>query len=134
MAGLCISKETAAKMTATLEVLGELYPEMKDYPGALADLGVIAGVITSAERECIKLMCIKRMLVGKEIKLVSCGCCSNGCTCWNHRDVPNGRPERKCELHKDWTRDQFLGAWSAQYADFLAGEVGKGGRNEHAIR
>lgn len=34
------------------------------------------------------------------VNVVSCGCCSNGCVCWNHRDEPKGRHEHKCDLHR----------------------------------
>jgi len=34
-----------------------------------------------------------------EIKHVTCGCCSNGCVCANHCDVPNGRPVKACQTH-----------------------------------
>lgn len=36
-----------------------------------------------------------------EPKTVSCGCCSNGCCCFNHQDAPAGRPPHICELHKE---------------------------------
>lgn len=31
---------------------------------------------------------------------VSCGCCTHGCVCSNHLDIPNGRPARTCAYHK----------------------------------
>lgn len=35
-----------------------------------------------------------------EVKTLTCGCCSNGCVCQNHMDIPNGRPPKKCEMHE----------------------------------
>lgn len=32
-------------------------------------------------------------------KTLTCGCCSNGCVCWNHQDTPAGRPPTRCEHH-----------------------------------
>lgn len=34
------------------------------------------------------------------LKLVSCGCCSNGCVCWNHQNARMAVPARTCELHE----------------------------------
>lgn len=42
--------------------------------------------------------------VEAEARRISCGCCTNGCCCWHHQDTPNGRPPRRCELHKEATR------------------------------
>jgi hypothetical protein len=36
-----------------------------------------------------------------EPRRISCGCCTNGCTCFHHQDTPNGRPPRTCELHAE---------------------------------
>ncbi len=33
-------------------------------------------------------------------RTVSCGCCSFGCVCANHQDVPQGRSVTTCEYHK----------------------------------
>lgn len=30
----------------------------------------------------------------------SCGCCTAGCTCLNHQDVPRGRPPKVCGFHR----------------------------------
>lgn len=30
---------------------------------------------------------------------LTCGCCKNGCRCFNHMDVPNGRRPQKCAPH-----------------------------------
>lgn len=34
-----------------------------------------------------------------QVRRVSCGCCTNGCVCWNHQDTPNGRPPQLCDIH-----------------------------------
>ena len=34
------------------------------------------------------------------VKVSTCGCCTNGCCCWNHQDTPNGLPPQKCALHR----------------------------------
>lgn len=34
------------------------------------------------------------------MKIVSCGCCSGGCVCFNHQDIPRGVKPGKCEIHK----------------------------------
>jgi len=34
---------------------------------------------------------------------VSCGCCPDGCVCWNHQDTPRGEPHRVCAYHR-WQR------------------------------
>ena len=36
----------------------------------------------------------------EEIKVMLCGCCSNGCVCRDHRDEPR-LPEQKCDAHKN---------------------------------
>lgn len=36
-----------------------------------------------------------------EPRTVSCGCCTDGCVCWNHRDVPRGRPVTQCAFHNE---------------------------------
>ena len=35
----------------------------------------------------------------EEIRVLICGCCTNGCVCRDHRDEPR-LPERKCDVHK----------------------------------
>lgn len=35
-----------------------------------------------------------------EPRKVSCGCCTNGCVCFNHRDVPKGIVVKVCDFHK----------------------------------
>jgi hypothetical protein len=35
----------------------------------------------------------------RDIRTLSCGCCTNGCVCWNHRDEPNGRTVTACAYH-----------------------------------
>jgi hypothetical protein len=39
---------------------------------------------------------------------LSCGCCTNGCCCFMHRDVPNGRPAQVCEFHSKSGRIEKL--------------------------
>lgn len=39
------------------------------------------------------------------IKTLTCGCCSNGCCCWHHRDEPNGRPAKACAVHSTTAGD-----------------------------
>lgn len=34
------------------------------------------------------------------MRTVSCGCCTEGCVCWNHQDVPAGRPVATCSYHQ----------------------------------
>lgn len=34
-------------------------------------------------------------------RTTSCGCCTGGCVCWNHRDEPRGIPVRVCAYHSD---------------------------------
>lgn len=34
-------------------------------------------------------------------RTVSCGCCTWGCICANHRDEPRGRPAKACDYHRD---------------------------------
>jgi len=34
------------------------------------------------------------------VKVVSCGCCSNGCVCGNVLDVPRGFPVTTCNHHQ----------------------------------
>lgn len=36
----------------------------------------------------------------KPTRVLTCGCCTNGCTCFNHQDTPRGMPPRKCDEHK----------------------------------
>lgn len=36
---------------------------------------------------------------------ISCGCCTRGCVCQNHMDIPRGLPPRVCGLHTDDTDD-----------------------------
>lgn len=42
----------------------------------------------------------QEVLKGKDVKTLTCGCCSRGCCCENHKDVPRGRPAQVCEIHK----------------------------------
>lgn len=35
-----------------------------------------------------------------KINVVTCGCCSNGCCCHNHMDIPRGRLPGKCDVHR----------------------------------
>lgn len=37
------------------------------------------------------------------VRAISCGCCTNGCICTNHMDIPRGRAPRRCLLHTDST-------------------------------
>lgn len=39
---------------------------------------------------------------------ISCGCCTNGCCCLNHMDIPNGRRPQVCEYHSSTGRVEFL--------------------------
>jgi len=34
-------------------------------------------------------------------RCVSCGCCSNGCTCWIHQDITRGLRAKTCSYHAD---------------------------------
>lgn len=36
----------------------------------------------------------------RQAKLVTCGCCSQGCVCPNHQDVPRGLRVRVCAHHR----------------------------------
>lgn len=38
------------------------------------------------------------------IRQLSCGCCTNGCCCTNHMDIPNGTPPKRCALHPLYSR------------------------------
>lgn len=54
------------------------------------------------------------------VKVLTCGCCSNGCVCVHHQDTPMGRPPFKCNLHCD--QQTFIDRWvdariAAQDAD-----------------
>jgi hypothetical protein len=40
------------------------------------------------------------MMATESIHTVSCGCCTNGCVCWNHQDVRIGIPVKVCDYHK----------------------------------
>lgn len=33
------------------------------------------------------------------VRQISCGCCTNGCVCHNHMDIPRGLRPQKCALH-----------------------------------
>lgn len=37
--------------------------------------------------------------VRASVNTVTCGCCSNGCCCHNHMDIPRGLKPHKCPLH-----------------------------------
>jgi hypothetical protein len=39
------------------------------------------------------------MLRPKGLHSVTCGCCSNGCVCHNHKDIPKGIKPAVCEYH-----------------------------------
>ena len=32
-------------------------------------------------------------------KKISCGCCTNGCVCFMHRDIPRGIIDGTCDIH-----------------------------------
>lgn len=34
-------------------------------------------------------------------KVLTCGCCENGCCCATHDDIPNSRKAGLCEYHRD---------------------------------
>lgn len=34
---------------------------------------------------------------------LSCGCCTDGCVCWNHQDTPRGVTPQICAYHR-WHR------------------------------
>ena len=36
----------------------------------------------------------------KTVRVVSCGCCTNGCVCFMHRDEPRGIFKNICQLHQ----------------------------------
>lgn len=44
--------------------------------------------------------------------LSSCGCCSNGCTCYNHSQI--GSIIVRCPIHAFWSLDEIRAAWVAQ--------------------
>jgi hypothetical protein len=81
----------------------------KDQPQTLAQALVrIKRIIRAAKRvtgkERASMGVLRNALKGVEIldpkiKTMMCGCCSNGCVCWMHRDVARGLPERKCDYH-----------------------------------
>lgn len=33
------------------------------------------------------------------VRRISCGCCTNGCCCHNHMDIPRGLLPHKCDEH-----------------------------------
>lgn len=35
------------------------------------------------------------------LRTVSCGCCTNGCTCHHHQDIRIGRPVKVCAYHAE---------------------------------
>ena len=45
----------------------------------------------------------KAVLIG----LVSCGCCTNGCTCHIHQDIGMGYPAKRCDQHQGMNNWQW---------------------------
>jgi hypothetical protein len=45
------------------------------------------------------------------MRTVSCGCCSMGCTCFNHQDVPNGNPPKSCDYHREHGHPHESAEW-----------------------
>jgi len=40
----------------------------------------------------------------RKIKRVTCGCCTNGCTCPIHQDIPRGIRAKTCATHQGLAR------------------------------
>ena len=40
------------------------------------------------------------------VRTVTCGCCTNGCVCVHHQDVPRGLQVRTCDLHRPRTSER----------------------------
>ena len=51
------------------------------------------------------------------IKVISCGCCTNGCICHNHMDIPRGDKPGQCEVHKGWTKPQYWAEVERQWKE-----------------
>lgn len=45
-----------------------------------------------------------------DIRAISCGCCTVGCVCNNHMDVPQGKRPKRCALHSGTGEVVFLDA------------------------
>ncbi len=45
-----------------------------------------------------------------EPRVVSCGCCTNGCICHNHMDIPRGQRPQKCAIHSGTGENRYLQA------------------------
>jgi hypothetical protein len=41
---------------------------------------------------------------------LSCGCCTNGCVCHNHMDIPRGLRPQRCPLHSSTGKTEFINA------------------------
>lgn len=39
-------------------------------------------------------------VISERPREISCGCCTGGCVCQFHQDVPMGIPARVCEYHR----------------------------------
>ena len=37
---------------------------------------------------------------GIDVKKLTCGCCTNGCVCHHHQDIPRGIKPKICSIHK----------------------------------
>lgn len=48
--------------------------------------------------------------ISKPIRAISCGCCTNGCVCHNHMDIPRGCRPQKCAVHSGTRATVFLRA------------------------
>lgn len=36
---------------------------------------------------------------GASVRVITCGCCTNGCVCEHHQDIPLGMQPKRCDLH-----------------------------------
>ena len=46
-----------------------------------------------------------------QVKHVSCGCCTNGCCCSIHMDIPRGLQPRMCDYCKGLARAPLDPTW-----------------------
>lgn len=74
--------------------------------GRLNHAELIAGPYTTARRALREEAYLRRFNGGDwsiqavAVLQVSCGCCSIGCTCFVHRDIPNGLLPKQCNVHQ----------------------------------
>lgn len=62
--------------------------------------------LQSANRDEIDI-CLAELAIGVSVcgyavkpRQNSCGCCTAGCVCWHHRDIPRGISVRVCDYHQ----------------------------------